>query len=151
MTAAQVSEIPGLYPFLADCATAFFTAIIAVTGVCALIYASRQLRQARESERIQHLLRFIEQFEQPPMADHRRAAAEKRVRALPCPTEAEEILNFFETIGLLVRRGYLDADDVWSSFSYWILNVDADFRDEIEQTQRDDRNLYRDFCTLVEL
>jgi hypothetical protein len=151
MIDTEVREIPSLYPFLADCATALFTAIIAVTGVWALIYASRQLRQARESERIQHLLRFIEQFEQPPMTTYRRAVAEKRTKGIPYPPEAQEILNFFETIGLLVRRGYLDLDDVWSSFAYWMFNVYADFRDDIEQEQRDDESYYQDFCSLVDL
>jgi hypothetical protein len=144
------AEIPSLYPFLVECAAAFLTAVIAGTGVWALVYARGQLRQARESECIQHLLRFIEQFEQAPMADYRRRVAEQRVKGTAYPTEAQEILNFFETIGLLVRRGYLDIEDVWSSFSYWMFNVYADFRNDIEQEQRDDECYYQDFCSLIE-
>lgn len=151
MTATQVCEIPSLYPFLAECAAALFTAIIAATGIWALVYASRQLKQARESEKMQHLLRFIEQFEHPPMANYRKAVADQRIKGIAYPPEAQEILNFFETIGLLVRRGYLDVDDVWSSFAYWMFNVYGDFRDDIEQEQRDDESYYQDFCALMEL
>jgi hypothetical protein len=149
MVTPEGREIPSLYPFVADCATALFTVMIAGTGVWALVYARRQLRQVRESEKIQHLLRFIEQFEQPPMTTYRKAVAAKRTKGVTYPPEAQEILNFFETIGLLVRREYLDVDDVWSSFAYWMFNVYADFRDDIEQEQRDDESYYQDFCALV--
>jgi hypothetical protein len=84
------------------------------------------------------------------MAGYRKAVAEKRLRGTGYPTEAQYLLNFFETIGLLVRRGYLDADDVWSSFGYWMFNVYADFREDIEQEQREDGSYYRDFCDLIE-
>ncbi|HXM60519.1 MAG TPA: hypothetical protein VN950_06655 [Terriglobales bacterium] len=131
-------------------ATAVFTGAIAITGAWALLYAKRQLAQARESDRVQHLVRFIEQFESEPLATYRRVTAEKRVRGTSYPTEAQNILNFFETIGLLVRREYLDVDDVWSSFAYWMFNVYADFREDIEQEQRDDPSYYQDFCTLIE-
>jgi hypothetical protein len=151
MNATELREIPTLYPFLAECATAFFTAIVAATGVWALAYASRQLKQARESEKMQHLLRFIEQFEHPPMANYRKAVAAQRIKGTAYPPEAQEILNFFETIGLLVRRGYLDVEDVWSSFAYWMFNVYGDFRDDIEQEQREDESYYQDFCSLVEM
>ena len=131
-------------------ATAVFTGAIAITGGWALLYAKRQLRQAHESDRVQHLVRFIEQFESEPLANYRKVTAEKRVRGISYPTEAQNILNFFETIGLLVRREYLDVDDVWSSFAYWMFNVYADFREDIEQEQRDDPSYYQDFCALIE-
>jgi hypothetical protein len=131
-------------------ATAAFTAAIAVTGAWALIYARRQLTQAHEADRVHHLVRFIEKFEDEPMANYRKVTAEKRIRGTNYPAEAQNILNFFETIGLLVRREYLDVDDVWSSFGYWMFNVYSDLREDIEQEQRDDPSYYQDFCTLIE-
>ena len=131
-------------------AEAGFTAAIFVTGVVALVYAKRQLAQNRESDKVQHLVRFIEQFEDEPMASYRKIVAEKRIKGTSYPPEAESILNFFEAIGLLVRRGYLDISDVWNSFGYWMFSVYADFREEIEQEQRADRSYYEDFCTLVD-
>jgi hypothetical protein len=131
-------------------ATALFTGAIAATGAWALIYAKRQLKQAHEAEMVHHLVRFIEQFESEPIVTYRRVTAEKRVKGTHYPVEAQNILNFFETIGLLVRRQYLDLEDVWSSFGYWMFNVHADLRDDIEQEQRDDASYYRDFCDLIE-
>lgn len=131
-------------------AEAVFTAAIFVTGIVALKYAKRQLAENRESDKVQHLVRFIERFEDQPMASCRKAVAEKKIKGTSYPPEAENILNFFETIGLLVRRGYLDISDVWNSFGYWMFNVYADFREEIEQEQRADRSYYEDFCTLID-
>ncbi len=138
------------YRFAVDCVGAAATFVIACTGVWALIYAHLQLKQARESEKVRHLVDFVEQFESEPMALYRRTVAEKRIRGTVCPPEAQKILDFFEIVGLLVRRGYLDVDDVWSSFGYWMFNIYADFRNDIEQIQRDDESYYRDSCDLLE-
>lgn len=134
---------------IADAITAAGTIVIAGTGVCALIYAYMQLKQARESEKVKHLVELIEQFERDPMVHYRKTVAEKRLKSTAYPPEAQKILDFFETVGLLVRRGYLDAEDVWSSFGYWMFNIYADFRDDIEQEQRLDKNYYRDSCDLL--
>ncbi len=129
--------------------TAIFTGAIAITGIWALVYAKRQLGEARESEKVQHLMRLIEQFESEPMVQSRIAVARRRIAGETYPSEATRILGFFETIALLVRRGFLDEYDVWSSFSYWMFYVYADFKDDIEQDQKDDSAYYRDFCDLI--
>jgi hypothetical protein len=134
---------------ITDSFTAAGTMVLAGTGVWALIYAHLQLKQTRESEKVKHLVEFIEEFEREPMAHYRKTVAEKRLKGTSYPPEAQKIIDFFETIGLLVRRGYLDADDVWSSFGYWMFNTFADFRDDIEQEQRLDKNYYGDFCDLI--
>lgn len=135
---------------LADAVRAVATAIIAVTGVCALIYASKQLNQAREAERVKHLVEFNREFDSEPMSNWRKIVAEQRLKGVGYPDEAQRLLDFFATIGLLVRRGYLDEDDVWSTFSYWMFNIYADFREDIEQMQRDDKNYDLDSCELLE-
>jgi hypothetical protein len=91
----------------ADAWTAVFTGVLALTGVWALIYARQQLKQARESEKIQHLLRFVEQFDNGPLAKSRKSLAVDRLKGDDDAPELDNILNFFETIGLLVKRGYL--------------------------------------------
>jgi hypothetical protein len=138
------------YKLIADCTTAIATVVIASTGVCALIYASKQLKQAREAEKVKHLVEFVREFETEPMSQYRKTTAEKRVKGTSYPPEAQKILDFFETIGLLERRGYLDVDDVWSSFGYWMFNIYADFREDIEQEQRVDKTYYLDSCELLQ-
>jgi hypothetical protein len=91
------------YKLILDFATAIATGIIGVRGLGALICAHRQLTQAREAEKVKHLVEFIREFESEPLAQYRKTVAEKRLRGTAYPPEAQEILDFFETIGLLVR------------------------------------------------
>jgi hypothetical protein len=138
------------FKVVVDVLSAVATSVIAITGVWALIYAHRQLKQSRESEKVKHLVEFNKEFDCNPMAQWRKNVAEQRLNGIPFPDEALRLFDFFETVGLLVRRGYLDQDDVWCTFSYWIFNIYSDFRDEIEQIQRGDGNYYNEFCTLRE-
>ena len=136
--------------FHADAVSSLATVVIAVTGVWALIHASRQLKESRESEKVKHLVEFSREFDSELMCKWRKSLAEKWLKGDDYPDEAQRLLDFFETVGLLVRRGYLDAHDVWNTFSNWMFNIYATFRDDIEQMQRDDANYYTDFCALLE-
>ena len=135
---------------LADAVSSLATAVIAVTGVLALIYASEQLKQSRETEKVKHLVEFTREFDSELMCEWRKSLAEKWLKGDEYPDETQRLLDFFETVGLLVRRGYLDAHDVWNTFSDWMFNIYATFRDDIEQVQRDQENYYTDFCALLE-
>jgi hypothetical protein len=133
---------------VAEVVSAAALSVAAGTGVWALIYASKQLKHAREAERVKHLVEFNREFDSESMTKWRKIVAEQRLKGVAYPDESQRLLDFFETIGLLVRRGYLDEYDVWSTFSYWMFNIYADFREDIEQLQRDDKNYYLDSCEL---
>jgi hypothetical protein len=136
---------------VADIVAAAGTLVIAITGVCALVYAAKQLRQAREAEKVKHLLEFRADFEAEPLVSYRKQVAEERLRKIPLSVGCTKILDFFETVSLLVRRGYLDIDDVWNTFSFWILYIYADLKEEIKKLQKQgDENYYKEFCGLVE-
>lgn len=118
--------------------TAIFSGILAVTAVGALWYARDQIKETREESefqikearqqaKVQHLLELANQFDQEPMATYRRALAQKRLKHEDDdPMELYRLLDFFETVGLLVNRGYLDEEDVWSEFGHWVLSLNAD-------------------------
>ncbi len=76
--------------------------------------------------------------------------AEKRLKNEKEPAELYHELDFFDTVGLLVKRGYLNESDVWETFSYWVFNLNADARGIIEQGQRGDPTYYATFTSLVE-
>jgi hypothetical protein len=46
------------FKLLMETVSAAATVIIAATGVWALLFASKQLNQARETERVKHLVEF---------------------------------------------------------------------------------------------
>src|SRR5260370_37667762 len=99
-----------------DWLTATFTFILAATGIWALVFANQQLKQNREEAQVQHLLTLSAQYEQEPMVKYRKLYAQKRLAGSTEPPEEDRILDFFETVGLLVNRGYLKDTDVWETF-----------------------------------
>lgn len=129
--------------------TALFTAIIAVTGVWALIYASGQIRQARDEAQVQHLLALENEYKTEPMATYRRVCAQKRLAGVNEPDEEVELLNFFETVALLANHGYLKDTDVWETFSLEIFPLYADDRENIEQDRKEDPTEYANLVLLM--
>lgn len=130
--------------------TAVFTGVLAVTAVVALIVGYRQLKDFQAEGQVQHLLALDQKFEQEPMLTYRRGLAEKRLKNEEDPDELYPLLDFFETVGLLVKRGYLDESDAWNTFSYSVFILNGEARQTIEQLQREDPTTYEEFLSLVE-
>jgi hypothetical protein len=130
--------------------TAIFTAIIAITGVVALAYAHWQLSESHEESQIQHLMSLDQQYRNEPMVSYRKNYAKKRLAGIADPPEETLLLDFFETIGLLVNRGYLNDTDVWETFATEIVPLRADVRDMIEQDRKDDPTEYSNFMVLAD-
>lgn len=125
--------------------------VIAATSVLALCFAAWQIRRARKLAQIQHLLQLDHEFSTDPLIEYRFTLAGKRLQKKDDdPFELYRLLHFFETIGLLVRRGYLDPDDVWNTFGYWVLNLYTDSKSLILELRRDDPATYKEFVRLVE-
>jgi uncharacterized protein YktA (UPF0223 family) len=144
---------------LASAVTAFSTFLLFAAGAGALIFANRQIQESREQSKIQHLVEVVQQFDQSPMVDFRKSLADKRLDAkhkilLPLdpdnvPYEMSDVLDFFEHIGLLEKRGYLDKNDVWDEFSDFMFPLYADARPYIDSEQKKDRAEYANFTQLM--
>lgn len=147
-------RIPPLYAMFkwatAERITATCTVVITVTGLAAFILAYRQLHQDHEESQVAHVLDLDKQYATDPMISYRKAYADKRLRGVVDPDEEFELLDFFEGVGQLTRRGYLDLDDVYNYFSEDIFYIYADTRDEIDQTQKDDPPEYENLLWLVQ-
>jgi hypothetical protein len=65
------------------------------------------------------------------------------------PLEAEPILDFFETMALLLRRGALDQEIVWHTFFHWIDHYYAAAQELIEQRQTVEPLVWKDLVSLV--
>jgi hypothetical protein len=144
---------------LASAVTAFSTFLLFAAGAGALIFANRQIQESREQSKIQHLVEVVQQFDQSPMVDFRKSLADKRLDAkhkilLPLdpdnvPYEMSDVLDFFEHMGLLEKRGYLDKNDVWDEFSDFMFPLYADARPYIDSEQKKDREEYANFTQLM--
>jgi len=112
-------------------AVAFLTAIGTVIAAGAAASAARSTRASVEMTRfalgVTTLRGLLPEFDEEPLRRARRlaAAAVTRGEMVTDPPseharEAEEVLDFFETLGLLVRLGALDAEMVWHTFYHWV-------------------------------
>jgi hypothetical protein len=124
--------------------------IIAATSVVALLFAAWQIHRARKQAQIQHLLQIDHEFTGQPFIAYRSALAKKRLAGETEPLELYRVLDFFETIGLLVRRKYLDPYDVWNMYSHWIFNVYAEFKGMIADYRSEDPTYYAEFERLLQ-
>ena len=66
------------------------------------------------------------------------------------PIEAEPILDFFETMALLLTRGALDEEMVWHTFFYWIDHYYAALEPYIQSRQKQDPLVWNDLADLVQ-
>ncbi|MBZ5628397.1 MAG: hypothetical protein LAO06_05965 [Acidobacteriia bacterium] len=157
--AAQEQRTPTRWKAGWEAVTATATAALVLTGMFALVFAYLQINEARDEARVQHLVQLVRDFDQPPMVDYRKKLAAKRIdsvkeqlRSLDVddpPGEMYDLLNFFEEVGMLAKRGYLDKKDVWDSFGYWMFNLYADARPLIEEEQKSDPATYVDLANLM--
>lgn len=137
---------------------ALFTLGLIITGIAGIRFAVRQLEQSRDLAKMRSLEELTQQFDSREFKERRQHLAEKRIdkgklRPLAiddAPIEMDEILDFFEHIGLLYRMKYLDIYPIWHTFGYWMFTIYADARDYIEQERKDDKASLEDFCKLVE-
>jgi hypothetical protein len=129
--------------------TAVATVILAVTGFLALVLARQQLKQNSEEAQVQHLLALNAQYEQEPMVTYRKVCAQKRLAEEKYPPEEDRILSFFETVALLVNRGYLKDMDVWETFSTEMFPLYADAKDAILEMKKDDPPVYANLVSLM--
>lgn len=96
----------------------------AVVGVVvSVITLVISVNRSRFSMGVDILLRLGQVFDGPQIAEARSGAA----RALKCSEgiddpNVDRVLDFFEHVGLLVRRGAIDVELVWHEFHYWIFH-----------------------------
>ena len=116
-----------------------------IVSVSALLY---QVHRARFNQSIDLLFRLENDFFGPAKKVQRVKAA-RGLRAGES-LEAEPILDFFETMALLLRRGALDKEIVWHTFFYWIDHYYEAARDIIATRQQQDPEVWKDLVIFVE-
>jgi hypothetical protein len=77
-----------------------------------------------------------------------RAKAARALRDHVAEEDAEDIFDFFETVGLFTRRKVLDAEIVHSFFFHWINVYWTAGRDHISKKQRETSSAWKDFGDL---
>jgi hypothetical protein len=122
-------------------------AISAAGSIIALSAFAYQVHRARFNQSVDLLFRLENDFFGPSKKAQRARAC--RDLANGNAAEAEPILDFFETMALLLKRGALDEEMVWHTFFYWIDHYYQALAPYISERQAKDPLVWQDFILLV--
>src|SRR5580698_4310144 len=120
------------------------TSILVLTSIGAIAYAGLQLRHERNYRHVANLEKQLSFFLSDNFVGARRRLAQARldvtggeVKLQPWeldspPVSVFEILDFYEHLALLVKKGHLELYDVWHTFYEWAQPVYVDMQSLIE-------------------
>jgi hypothetical protein len=120
------------------------TSILVLTSVGAIAYAGLQLRHEREYRSVENLEKQLSFFLSDNFVGSRRRLAQARLDTTGAepklqaweldapPVSVFEILDFYEHLALLVKKGHLSLYDVWHTFYEWAQPVYVDMQSLIE-------------------
>jgi hypothetical protein len=93
--------------------------------------------------------RFEASFFGQEKREQRSKAAQAMLGQPPEFQEAEDILDFFETIALLQRRGALDRYMLWHTFYYRVNHYDEAAKEHIEERRSSEPTVWQDIGPFV--
>lgn len=123
------------------------TWIALVSALVAIVGLWSQSRQSSFALSVDLLLKFNDRFKSEEMRKIRKATA---ISILDKNNSEiyDDVLEFFEMIGLLTRRGALDEKMVWHTFYYWIDGYWHSANKYITTDMKKDPTLWQDFSYL---
>lgn len=127
--------------------TAWTSLVIAVSALIGVGVAIWQVRAAQFSLRVDNLLKMDAQFNSDWMlANRRRAAALLHDQGT---AEIDTVLDFLDSLGLLVRKGAVDEAMAWSLFSDPAVSYAAKSQKLIQKNQHSDPTTWEDLSWLI--
>jgi hypothetical protein len=133
------------------------TVVLVLTSAGAIGYAGLQLRHERAYRAVDNLEKQLGFFLSEQFVAVRRRLAESRLDETGLkpwtvdepPVSAFEVLDFYEHLSLLVKKGHLDVYDVWHTFYEWAQPVYVDMQLLIEGEESAYSEHYRDLQRLI--
>lgn len=122
-----------------------FIALVAV--IVSTISLRSQIKRSKFTQSVDLLLKFERRF-----FDNDRVikARQKAARSLQSggDKDVEPILDFFETLGMLVRKDAFDREMVWNTFFYWFHNYWSAAREYVATKRKDDPTTWEEYAFL---
>ena len=136
---------------------AIANSFLVLTSASAIGYAGIQLRHEREYRSVANLEKQLSFFLSDAFGAARRRLAEDRLDGATLkplsledpPISGFEVLDFYEHLALLVKKGHLDVYDVWHTFYEWAQPVYVDMQEMIENEQSPYAEHYQDLQRLM--
>lgn len=126
---------------------AIATVMLVSTSVGAIAYAGLQLRHERDYRSVANLEKQLSFFLSDNFVGARRRLAQARLNLDEDETKLHswdleqppvtvfEVLDFYEHLALLVKKGHLELYDVWHTFYEWAQPVYVDMQGLIESPE----------------
>ncbi len=123
---------------------AIATSMLVTTSIGAIAYAGLQLKHERDYRSVANLEKQLSFFLSDNFVGARRRLAQARLdldgeeatlvawELEQPPVTVFEVLDFYEHLALLVKKGHLDLYDVWHTFYEWAQPVYVDMQGLIE-------------------
>jgi hypothetical protein len=136
---------------------AIANSVLVITSGGAIGYAGLQISNERKYRSVSNLEKQLSFFLSEPFALARKQLAQDRVNDAGLvawelhdpPVSAFEVLDFYEHVGLLVKKGHLDVYDVWHTFYEWAQPVYVDLQSLIEDPESSYSDHYSDLRKLM--
>ncbi|WP_158794656.1 hypothetical protein [Granulicella sp. L60] len=133
------------------------TVVLVVTSAGAIAYAGLQLRHERAYRAVENLEKQLSFFLSEKFVAVRRRLAEARLDEAGLkpwtledpPVNVFEVLDFYEHLSLLVKKGHLDIYDVWHTFYEWAQPVYVDMQRLIEDEESAYAEHYKDLQRMI--
>ena len=112
-----------------------------------------QIKLSKEDLKVRLQTNYEEKFDSPSMIAERKRLAEQLLSNASHEDIQEPVMNFFESVGILLRREYLDEEMVWTGFSFHAIRWWSACKDYILQERRlqnNDDTIFREFEELVD-
>ena len=123
-------------------------AIGTVVAAAAAVYAIwLQNKSFKANLTAELAMKLDDRFSSPECKEIRSRAARALQNHIK-EEEAEDVFDFFETVGLFTRRKALDAEIVHSFFFHWINVYWTAGKDHISRRQAESKFLWKDFSYL---
>jgi len=113
----------------------------------------KQVKLGKDDLKVRLQVDFDDKFEGHNMTIERKRLAEQLLANATHDDIKEPIINFFESLGLLLRKNYLDSEMIWSSFAFYIIRWWAACKDYIieeRKRQNNDDTIFSEFEFLVD-
>lgn len=131
--------------------------VLVITSAGAIGYAALQLRHERGYRSATNLEKQLSFFFSSGFVGSRKLLAESRTNGetlLPLdmddpPVSALEVLDFYDHLGLLEKKGHLEVYDLWHTFYEWVQPVYVDLQPLIEGTDSPFCDHYTDLRKLM--
>jgi hypothetical protein len=120
-----------------------------IVAAATVVFVWWQARLLRFSLQVQSLLAIEKRFTERDYRRSRHHAARQLQQNRP-EADVDEVLDFLDTLGLLVRRRALDPEMVWHAFFYWVDGYWRAAADVIQRERQKNPRVWEDLPRLYE-